>query len=82
MLEALAHGCVPILSDLPANRELVRDGDNGLIVPPGALLPPGRLAAFLPQADAAAARNRQWVQQHALFGPSVAAFLQRLKALP
>lgn len=82
VLEALAHGCVPILSDLPANRELVRDGDNGLIVPPGALLPPGRLAAFLPQADAAAARNRQWVQQHALFGPSVAAFLQRLKALP
>lgn len=81
VLEALAHGCVPILSDLPANRELVRDGDNGLIVPPGALLPPERLAAFLPQADAVAQRNRQWVQQHALFGPSVAAFLARLQAL-
>ena len=24
VLEAMAHGCVPILSDLPANRELVR----------------------------------------------------------
>ena len=32
VLEAMAHGMLPLLSDLPANRELVRDGDNGLIV--------------------------------------------------
>ena len=32
VLEAMAHGCIPVLSDLPANRELVRSGDNGLIV--------------------------------------------------
>jgi glycosyltransferase involved in cell wall biosynthesis len=81
VLEAMAHGCVPILSDLPANRELVRDGDNGLVVPDGALLSPDRLAALLPRAEAVAAANRQWVQQHALFAPSVAAFLQRLQAL-
>lgn len=81
VLEAMAHGCVPIVSDLPANRELVRDGDNGLVVPDGALLAPQDLAALLPRADAVAAANRQWVQQHALFAPCVAAFVQRLQAL-
>ncbi|MFM2118889.1 MAG: hypothetical protein RL722_357 [Pseudomonadota bacterium] len=35
VLEALAHGCIPLLSDLPANRELVRSGDNGLVLDAG-----------------------------------------------
>jgi glycosyltransferase involved in cell wall biosynthesis len=81
VLEAMAHGCVPIVSDLPANRELVRDGDNGLVVPDGALLAADALASLLPRADAVAVANRQWVQQHALFAPCVAAFVQRLQAL-
>jgi glycosyltransferase involved in cell wall biosynthesis len=81
VLEAMAHGCLPILSDLPANRELVRDGDNGLVAPAGALLPRAALQALLPRADAIAAANRQWVAQHALFAPSVAAFVARLRAL-
>ena len=29
VLEALAQGCIPLLSDLPANRELVHAGDDG-----------------------------------------------------
>ena len=81
VLEAMAHGCVPLLSDLPANRELVHDGVNGLIVPDGGLLSAAQLAAFLPQADELAARNRRWVQQHALFAPCVQAFVARLRAL-
>ena len=30
VLEAMAHGCIPLLSDLPANRELVRGVANGM----------------------------------------------------
>ncbi len=78
VLEAMAHGCVPILSDLPANRELVRDDDNGLIVPDGRLLAAAELAALLPRADAIAAANRAWVQGHALFAPCVQRFVARL----
>lgn len=78
VLEAMAHGCLPILSDLPANRELVRDRDNGLIVPEGALLSAAELAAFLPRADATAAANRAWVQEQALFAPCVQRFVARL----
>ena len=81
VLEAMAHGCIPILSDLPANRELVQDGVNGLIVPATGLLPRAAMLAFAPQADAAAAHNRLWVQQHALFAPCVAAFVARLRQL-
>ncbi len=36
LLEAMAAGCLPVLADLPANREWVRDGENGLIVEEGA----------------------------------------------
>lgn len=31
LLEALAYGCLPIVSDLPANREWIQDGVNGII---------------------------------------------------
>ena len=32
LLEAMAYGCIPVLSDLPANREWIDDGKNGIIV--------------------------------------------------
>lgn len=80
VLEAMAHGCVPLLSDLPANRELVRDGENGLIVAEGESLAP-RLEALRPRADALAEANRRWVAEHALFPPAVDRFVARLTAL-
>jgi len=32
LLEAMASGCLPVLSNLPANREWVKDKENGLLV--------------------------------------------------
>ena len=32
LLEAMSAGCIPIVSDLPANREWIIDGENGIIV--------------------------------------------------
>jgi L-malate glycosyltransferase len=81
VLEAMAQGCVPVLSDLPANRELVQDGDNGLVVPDGALLDASALRAMQPRAAAIAQANRSWVQNHALFAPCVQAFVARLRSL-
>ncbi|MCK4305461.1 MAG: glycosyltransferase family 4 protein, partial [Candidatus Eisenbacteria sp.] len=34
LLEAMACGLVPVVSDLPAHRELISPGENGILVPP------------------------------------------------
>jgi L-malate glycosyltransferase len=81
VLEAMAHGCVPLLSDLPANRELVRDGDNGLILADDATLSPAMLQPLQLRGAQIAHANHGWVQRHAMFGPSVAVFLARLREL-
>ncbi len=81
VLEALAHGCVPLLSELPANHELVRSGDNGLILANGAMPPPAALQALRERGETIARANHAWVGQHAMFGPGVQAFLARLREL-
>jgi len=35
LLEAMAVGLFPIVTDIPANREWIVDGENGRLVPPG-----------------------------------------------
>jgi glycosyltransferase involved in cell wall biosynthesis len=35
LLEAMAAGCLPIVSDIPANREWIEDGATGLLFPCG-----------------------------------------------
>lgn len=35
LFEAMACGCFPIVTDLPANRAFIRHGENGLLVPVG-----------------------------------------------
>jgi glycosyltransferase involved in cell wall biosynthesis len=81
VLEAMAHGCVPLLSELPANHELVRSGDNGLILADGAMPSPAALQALRERSDAIARANHEWVGRHAMFGPGVQAFLARLREL-
>lgn len=82
VLEAMAHGCVPLLSELPANREVIGDSARGLIV--GTQVTalddlPARMAAL----DTArlAAANRDWVAANGLFEPHVQRFLTRLREL-
>lgn len=81
VLEAMGHGCIPILSDLPANRELVDDGHNGLILAEGELPTRARLAPLAAHADAVGADLQEWVGLHALFPDSVQTYVQRLEQL-
>ncbi|NRF66794.1 glycosyltransferase [Aquincola sp. S2] len=81
VLEAMAYGCVPILSDLPANRELVNDGDNGLILADGRLPDAAELHGIAVRADRIALANHGWVARQAMFEPAVERFVARLHAL-
>ncbi|NDY93433.1 glycosyltransferase [Ideonella livida] len=81
VLEAMAHGCIPILSDLPANRELVQDGRNGLILADGERPGAERLAPLQARAEAIALEGHAWIGQHALFPASVQAYVRRLAEL-
>jgi glycosyltransferase involved in cell wall biosynthesis len=82
VLEAMAQGCIPILSDLPANRELVRDGDNGCLLADGAQPGVAGLQGLLARGETIAAANRAWIEAHALFPAAVDRFVARLQAFP
>lgn len=81
VLEAMAHGCIPILSDLPANREIVHHGDSGLVLAEGQRSAIAEMNVLAEHATLIAERNRAWVQQHGLFAPGVDRFLARLAQL-
>ncbi len=85
VIEAMAHECLPVLSDLPANHELLGEGRHGLILSDQDALTglPARLDTLVNDAhiDAMGAANRAWVAHNALFGPAVKRFVARLNAL-
>jgi glycosyltransferase involved in cell wall biosynthesis len=78
VLEAMGHACVPILSDLPANRELIGNSERGLILYDVKTLTK-RMAQI--NAEQIGTANRQWVAEHGLFEPGVQRFLTRLREL-
>ncbi|WP_374675015.1 glycosyltransferase [Ideonella sp.] len=80
VLEAMAHGAIPLLSDLPANRELVRDGDNGLILAEGERPGRARLAPLAARAGQIGRAQREWVAALALFPAAVDSYVARLEA--
>lgn len=56
LLEALASGAFPVVTDIPSNREWIVDGENGFLVPAGN---EGRLASQIIEA----VRNRELVER-------------------
>ena len=78
LLEAMGHGCIPVVSDLPANRELVHHGRNGWVCTEAEPLTHAVIQSLLPRADGIGKRNRDWVLRHAMFGPAVERFVARL----
>ena len=79
-LRYLREGHRRDLSDLPANRELVRHGENGWIVGEVGALSQA-LDRLAPKAASIAQANHEWVRQHALFEPCVQRFVERLREL-
>lgn len=69
LFEAMASGCFPVVSDLPGTRAFIRDGENGLLVPPmdiEALAKAIRFYLNNPELVSKAVKeNREFVEIHA-----------------
>jgi glycosyltransferase involved in cell wall biosynthesis len=81
VIEAMAWGCIPLVSDLPANRELVQHGDTGLVLPAAPRPSIAEMNVMVDHAALVERRNREWVQAHGLFAPAVQRFVARLREL-
>lgn len=80
LLEAMAAGCVPVLSDLPANREWVTEGRNGFLAPDLGQLDQALLRAIDTWESGEWARSGQpfnaaMVRDKALFSGNIQQFL-------
>lgn len=81
LLEAMGHGCLPLLSNLPANLEWVIDGLNGHIAPDIGVLAEALKRAVVQANDPAqlaeaAALNRRLVIDKALHHSNMQAFAE------
>jgi len=72
LLEAMAYGCIPIVSDIPANREWVEDGIGGMIYSPS--ITSSRLYAMRSRGNEIAVFNRRIISEKAIFPDSMQRF--------
>jgi glycosyltransferase involved in cell wall biosynthesis len=77
LLEAMGYGCIPILSDIPANHEWVKDQENGIIFKGSA----SKILEMLPQAKDIFNFNRNLIQKKAIFSDQLKQFLAKHKLI-
>lgn len=80
LLEAMAYGCIPILSDIPANHEWIKDGVNGIIYRKTDF-DISRISDILEQKDVIAERNRKIITQKGIFPDSIRNFVEKINQL-
>lgn len=78
IIEAMAHGCLPIVSNLPANRELISDGINGWILPDRKAINCDFLLVDEDVCLRMIKKNILWVKEHAVFNPLLENFLTKI----
>ena len=85
LMEAMASGLFPVVSDVPANSEWLEDGENARLFPPGDWRGLARILIELPQRKEmmrrAVVRNREAVEHRGDRRKNIPAFLDRLTSL-
>ncbi|OYT14965.1 MAG: hypothetical protein B7C24_15555 [Bacteroidetes bacterium 4572_77] len=76
LLEAMAYGCIPLLSDIPANREWVIDGENGLLIKEQISL--SKLARLMENRAEVIKQNRGIISNRALFPDLIKTFVNEI----
>ncbi len=85
LMEAMACGIFPVVSDIPANSEWLKDGENALMFPCGDWKFLGELLASLPQrkdmVECAVLRNRQIIEERADRKVNLQKFMDMLESM-
>jgi len=79
LLEAMAFGCIPLVSDLPDNRDWVTDNENGIIMIEGIRI--DVLPAVQAKAETIFHKNRDMIAEKAIFPKSMEDFYQKLQSI-
>lgn len=80
VMEAMAHGCIPVLSDLEGNREMVRDTENGILYKPG-ITTAGDVLKMLDRKEEIAIENRELIRKRFLFTDSISQYASEVSSL-
>ena len=79
LLEAMSFGCIPIVSDLPDNREWVENGINGIVMKAGTQIK--EIDAILSNSQDIFQMNREMITREAIFPTSIRSYIQKLNEL-
>ncbi len=79
LLEAMSYGCIPILSDLPDNRDWVTDGVNGIILQENTRV--DTIMAIRGDSLKIFKMNREMVSKRAIFPKAIEEFCITLSTL-
>lgn len=65
LLEAMAYGCIPIVSNLNSNKEWIKDGENGIVLQDGESLNSGLQRGLQMDVTQVQQQNQSIIQQKA-----------------
>ena len=80
LLEAMAYGCIPIVSDIPANHEWISNGVNGIFYHKHKTRVE-EIINVLKEGALIAERNREIIKKRAIFPDAIRDYVEYLKTL-
>lgn len=80
LIEAMAYGCIPVLSDIPANHEWIKDGINGIIYH-SQDFDVDRLLELKSNKENIARMNRKIVEERGIFPVSIRHFVEKINQI-
>ena len=80
LIEAMAYGCIPILSNIPANHEWVKDGLNGIIYNKQDFNIT-KFSAILSNKVAVVRKNREIVKEKGIFPESIKHYTEKINQI-
>jgi len=80
LLEAMAYGCIPVVSDIPANHEWIREHENGIFYKDG-ITGIHDIKGALKNKTEIVQKNREIIQQRAIFPDAIQEYVNQISKL-